>query len=417
MFRKSCESLVILAGLCLCLLLPTCATQESGPVEATRKAPPGGSRVPEDALKKHGLEELWYNPADSSDTAVQLVELSADGLFIATQPVAGRKGRLKLVNRSNGHPEWIIETDEALKTAPSVYRYPPGTVGKPNEVYLSQLDTVLCIDLKYGDRLWKQEVPFPISSRVVADDLAYFVGSDNGRAYGLQKKSSIEDWTYRSRSAIKASPVVGGGAVFVASTDGSVYRFTARTGFVKGSSWEFRTGARVVSDPVLFSRWVLVGSTDYKLYCLEMQDGAVAWSFPAEGPIEDTPVVFSYRPNQEFAYCVAVRRTNRAEERTLFSVKMNGKEAGQEAWRRAGVRKIVSMGKSLLYVITDPASSEERSLLAVDILTGEEKFRIPLEGFSFVPINTADFGRNLKERGRIYLVAEDGTVQVIGERL
>lgn len=382
--------------------------------QATLKAPLSGlARVPEETLRSHGLEELWYNPGDRAETAVQLADLSADGLFIATQPAAGRKGRLKLVNRSNGHPDWIIEIDEALKSAPSVYRYPPGTVGKPNEVYLSQLDTIFCIDLKYGDQLWKQEVSFPVSSRVVADDLAYFVGSDNGRAYGLQKKSAVEDWTYRTRGGIKASPVVGGGAVFVASTDGSVYRFTARTGFIKGSSWEFKTGARVVADPILFSRWVLVGSTDYKLYCLEMQDGTVFWSFPAEAPIEDAPVVFSYRPNQEFAFCVSVRRTTHSEDRTLFSVKMNGKEAGQEAWRRPGVRKVISMGKSLLYVITD----QDRSLLALDILTGEEKFRIPLEDFAFVPVNTADFGRNLKERGRIYLVAEDGTIQVIGERL
>lgn len=412
MFRSSSGFLVTPAGICLWLLLSSCATQESGPVEVSRKAGGTRSRVPEETLRTHGLEELWYNPSDSSDSAVQLVDLSSEGLFVATQPGAGRKGRLKLVNRTNGHPEWVVETKEPLKAPPTVYRYPPGPAGKPNEVYFTQLDTIVCVDLKYGDQLWKQEISFPVSTRVGADDLAYFIGSDNGRAYGLQKKSAVEDWTFRTQGGIKASPIVGGGAVFLGSSDGSVYRFTGRTGFVKGSSWEFKTGARIVADPVLFSRWVLVGSTDYKLYCLEMQDGTVFWSFPAEAPIEETPVVFNYRPNQEFAYAVAVRRTTHSEERTLFSVKMSGKEAGQEAWRRAGVRKVVSMGKSLLYAL-----SEDRSLLALDILTGEEKFRIPLEGFSFVPLNGADSGRNQKERGRIYLVAEDGTIQVIGERL
>jgi hypothetical protein len=109
-----------------------------------------------------------------------------------------------------------------------------------------------------------------------------------------------------------------------------------------------------------------------------------------------------------------VDRNPRGVKRTLFSVKLLN---GEEQWRLEGIRKVVSMGKKNVYAINDPAPGEERFLIAVDVLTGKESFRIPVKGFHFIPANLADNGRNQKERGRIYLVAEDGTIQAIGERL
>jgi outer membrane protein assembly factor BamB len=240
------------------------------------------------------------------------------------------------------------------------------------------------------------------------------VGSDNGRVYGVAKSDSVEKWSYQTGGDLKGNPAVGVSSVVFASTDGSVYSFSPSGGWVRGTSWKFDTGAPVISSPVPYSQWVIVGSTDYKLYCLEERDGSVFWSFLAEAPIDDTPVVYSYRPGQDFVYCIAVEKTPRSEKRTLFSVKLRD---GQMMWRRAGVRAVVSMGKENLYVINDPVAGEGRTLSALDAMSGKEKFRINVAQFHFVPTNLADYGRNQAERGRIYLVAKDGTIQVIGEKL
>jgi len=277
---------------------------------------------------------------------------------------------------------------------------------------LSQLDTVWCVDLRYGDILWRQQVSFPVSTRVVADERMYFSGSHNGRIYGLPKKSRSEVWTYRTGGIVEASPVVAGDNIYVGSADGSLHRLTARQGFRMGTTWTLETGARIVADPVVFSRWVIVGSTDYKVYCLESHDGARYWDFSAEAPVEDTPVVYSYASNEEYVYAIGVRRLAEGsrEKRTLFAVKLSD---GSEKWRAKGIRKVVCMGKQLLYALDD----SERKLRAFDVRTGKERFSLPLDGFSFVPTNLADSGRDRKERGRIYLISENGTIQVIGERL
>ncbi|HVR74341.1 MAG TPA: PQQ-binding-like beta-propeller repeat protein, partial [Planctomycetota bacterium] len=215
-------------------------------------------------------------------------------------------------------------------------------------------------------------------------------------------------------NVIRATPLVDGTDVFAASADGTVTRLLARKGFVPGTSWQRTTGSRIVTDLASYSRWVFAGSTDYKLYCLESQDGSSYWTFAAEAPVEDPPVIYSFQSNQEYVYCIATEKTARAENRTLFSLKLT---SGDLVWRVPGVRKIVSIGKRTLYVLNDPKAGEKESLVAIDVLSGKEKFRISIRGFNFIPTNMADHGRNQRERGRIYLVAEDGTIQTIGERL
>jgi outer membrane protein assembly factor BamB len=390
---------------------------EAQPTVASSAASLKRPRVDEALLQPQGLETLWYNePRDPNfDSGVYLAELRGKGLFIATRARDAAGGHLKLVSRTNGETKWFFDLpQEPLKHAPAVYEYPPGPNVRPGEVFVSQLDTVYCLDLRYGDLLWKQQLEFPISTSISADDVAIFVGSLNARAYGVKKNQKLDDWTHKTGGTVEGSPIVHDGNVYVASTDARVYKYAARTGYTKGLSWTFASGARILADPVGFSRWILVGSTDYKLYCLETTDGEPFWSFAAEAPIEDAPVVYSLRANQEVVYCIAVDRRSRPEKRTLFAVKLS---TGEEIWRQAGVRKVASVGRNNVYVLGDPTAGQGRSLIALDALSGKERFRLPIDGFAFVPTNLADHGRSKEERGRIYLVAEDGTIQVLNERL
>ncbi len=402
------------------LALAGCSYSPDAPVSVPQSATAStgdrssSSRISREVLSANGLEELWYNPPGDIDHGVHAVDLLGDSLFIAAVPPGAARGNLRRVLRANLNTKWYFEFEISgpIQQPPTVYQYPQGAGASANEVFFSQLDTVYCIDLRYGDLLWKQKLEFPISTRIVADELGIFVGSDNGRVYGVRKKSSIEDWTYLTGGGVKAAPAVSTPSVYVASTDGHVYKLAGRTGWVHGASWKFKTGARVVADPAVFSRWVFVGSTDYKLYALESADGAVAWTFQAEAPIEDSPLVLSHKSNQDYVYCIATERLASSEKRTLFAIRVAN---GEQIWRMTGVRKVVAMGKNNLYVINDSKSTSDRSLVALDIQTGQERFRLPIGSFDFIPVNVADGSQ--RERGRIYLIAEDGTIQVLGERL
>lgn len=411
---------IALASLAATLILalsaaPGCQSQPmsasgSSTIEQRKSLVP----IQEELLRSHGLETVWYNESRGGHSeGVYNVDLLGDSLYLTTAATSARSGYLTRILRSSGETKWHYPLTDPLRKGPSIYQYPEGTSGKSDEVYLTQLDTVHCIDLRFGDLLWKQTLPFPVSSRVAADDENYVLGSDNGRAYGYIKKASADSWSYITKDTVSATPLVLGNAVFVASTDGSVIRASGRGGYVQGVSWSFKTGSRILADPVGYSRWVLVGATDYKLYCLEAIDGSVRWAFQAEAPVEDAPVVYSQAVNQESVYCIATSRTSREEVRTLFAVKLT---TGEELWRATGVRKVVALGKSHLYALADQKPGQAPHLVALQLSDGRESFRLPISGFSFAPTNLADNGRDSKERGRIYLVAQDGSIQVLGER-
>lgn len=381
--------------------------------EKTEAPRPTRPRIPEEILQKNGLETVWYFPSDGKENPVSLVELLPEGLFVATSP-GKTLGRLTLLNRENGSAVWSFALEHELRNPPSVYRYPPGVPGSEDEVYFAELDKIHCVSLKHGHELWFVDAPHPVSTRVVADEQHFVFGSDNSRVYALQKKTGIEAWQYRTGGSISASPQVHGMSVFLASTDGCLYAlFTTAPGWIAGKSWRLQTGARITGDPTVFSRWVLVGSHDYSLYCVEAADGTKHWTFLSEAPIEEAPQVYSVGSGKEYVFFVAVERAQRRRIRTLFCLRLGD---GSEVWRREGIRKVLSLGKKRLYVLADAPQASARSILALDVDTGETLFQIPVAGFEFLPHNSADFGRNPAERGRLYLVSRDWTIQVIGEK-
>ncbi len=356
---------------------------------------------------RDGLVRQWLAVPRS------LVELAAEGLFIATSP-GKTLGRLTLLNRTNGNTVWSFVLEHELRNPPSVYRYPAGTPGAEDEVYFSELDKIHCVSLKHGQELWFMDAPHPVSTRVVADEQYFLFGSDNARVYAFRKKTGVEAWQYRTGGSVSASPRIHGQNVFFASTDGCLYSlFTIAPGWIAGKSWRLQTGGRITGDPAVFSRWVLVGSHDYSLYCVEAADGTRHWTFLAEAPIEEAPCVYSVVSGKEFVFFISVERSQRTRKRTLFCLRL---QDGSMVWRRDGIRRVVSLGKKNLYVWTDAPQASARSILALDVDTGDTLFQIPTAGFEFVPHNSADFGRDPAERGRLYLVSRDWTIQVIGEK-
>ena len=405
-----------LAGVLALLAFVGCQTHESGvtpEVEVRSSTADGGSpRFDESVLNNVGLETHWYNPRDEERGVVRNALLREEGLFVSTFPSETLPARLKLMKRDDGFAKWFYDLDGTLNAEPSVYRYPAQGAGTNDEVFLVLNDVVHCLSLDWGELLWKRRTPFSVSTAIVADEQRFFAGSDNGRVYGVLKNASLDDWTYLTGSFVEADPVVGQSSVFAGSTDGRVYRFSGTAGVRPGFSWDYDTGASIVANPVVFSRWVFIGSTSYKLYCIDAITGSVVWEFLAEAPVVDEPVIYSHQAGKEFVFVIGADKGRNS--RTLFCLRSRD---GVPEWEFEGIRKVVSLGRQNVYLLTDQASTGKRELISVDLASGEEKFRLAVdERFKYVPTNLADFGRNQKERGKIYFVAENGAMQTIGER-
>ena len=99
-------------------------------------------------------------------------------------------------------------------------------------------------------------------------------------------------WNYTTGAAVRTSPAVFNGMLYVGSDDGNVYALNATTG---AKLWNFTTGGVVESSPAVATgvpnALVYVGSDDDNVYALNAGTGAVVWKFTTGGPVATSPAV------------------------------------------------------------------------------------------------------------------------------
>ncbi len=414
--------LTLAAAVVTCSIIGCASSGDSGKPAVTLPSAPAavvGARIPESVLKGKGLEEVWYLGevvSGKERVGVQRAYLLEEDLFCVTDPNSVSQRHLVRFSRNSGHAVWYEDIEGTMVHSPSTYHYPE-TVLRDPELYYTQLDKVVCLDLDTGRKKWDRELSFPVSTTVVANESHIFLGSDLKRAYAVPKKMKVEQWTYLTKGRIEATPLLAGDKVVFASHDGSVTGLVPGEGWDKVRSWKFNTGDRIRSDLAFYDRGIFVASSDYKLYCLRL-DGTVRWSFVTQAEVNEPPSIYKTAGGAH-AFAIADENKLKGLPRTLFALplpKGDNVAAVFHSWKLENVKKVVSIGKENLYVLMEPGASGEKTLLAVDIDTGKEAFRLDVAGFNFIPNNAADFGRRSTERGRIYLISKTGSIQVLGEK-
>ena len=380
----------------------------AAPVAAANSA----SRIPEGILKGLGLEEVWYLGkvvSGNEEVGLQRAYLLEEDIFCVTESNSSSQKHLIRFSRESGHAVWYEDLKGTINHAPTTYHY-PATLLRDPELYYTQLDKVICLDLDTGRKKWERELSFPVSTPVAANESHIFLGSDLKRAYAVPKNLKVEDWTYLTKGRIESRPLLAGDKVVFASHDGSVTGLIPSVGWDKVRSWKFNTGDRIRSDLAFHDRYIFVGSADYKVYCLRL-DGTVRWSFVAQAPINESPVIYNTTVGLH-AFAIADENKLKGLPRTLYSLplpKGDNVAAVFSSWRMENVKKVVSIGKKNLYVLLEPGASRQKILVAVDITTGKEAFRLDVAGFNFIPNNSAG-------NGRIFLISRTGAIQVLGEK-
>ena len=122
-----------------------------------------------------------------------------------------------------------------------------------------------------------------LSLTVLAQDAAMFRGdlAHTGvyKAQGVQKFSQIK-WKFHTDGQVISSPAIANGAIFVGSTDGSLYAVDLESGVQK---WKLFTGVRVTSSPAVENGTVYFGSYSGRFYAVDAVSGKLKWKFQTEG--------------------------------------------------------------------------------------------------------------------------------------
>ena len=101
-------------------------------------------------------------------------------------------------------------------------------------------------------------------------------------------------WVFKTDDAIKSSPIIVDGKVFVGSADSYFYALEASSGKLL---WKHQTDGKIlgaangVSLPKENLTKIFVGSYDSKLYCFNSKNGKVLWSYETGSYIHGAPAI------------------------------------------------------------------------------------------------------------------------------
>jgi eukaryotic-like serine/threonine-protein kinase len=141
--------------------------------------------------------------------------------------------------------------------------------------------------------LWRFKTAGAVKSSPAIVDGKIFVGSSDANLYALNIQDGKKIWSYKTGSGIEAAPCVIQGVVYIGSLDGFLYAIDSNTGSLK---WKYETGDEIPGA----ANWyissggglrIIVGSYDNKLHCVDAASGKEVWTYQSGNYINGSPAI------------------------------------------------------------------------------------------------------------------------------
>ena len=220
-------------------------------------------------------------------------------------------------------------------------------------------------------------------------------------------------WQFQTQGAVRSSPVVSGGRLYVGSTDGRLYALDAGTGALQ---WRADVGSPVSSSPAVAGGKVLFASRDGVLHAIDADTGAPRWRFTS-GP--DAPWDWGFEGWDVYVSSPVVQDTVvvfGGVDGTIYAL---GLSDGAERWRHetgGRIRSTPAIADNTVFV-----GSTDGVVYALDVADGSEVWRHATEGTTLA---SGDFGFDRKSiiatpavvDGTVYVGSRDGHMYALDQR-
>jgi outer membrane protein assembly factor BamB len=245
---------------------------------------------------------------DLESTVSGGVAVSNDTVFVGSS-----NGKLSALDAGNESLKWEFSSENGIWATPVVV---------DGVVYFGSLDhSLYALDAADGTKKWSFKTGGVIASTPLVVEGVIYVGSFDNKFYAIDADSGTQKWVFEGAgnwfwsqaaynngtiyagcldhnvyaidagngtmvwskpfdagSLIKASPVIAGETLVVASGVGTVYGLDLNTGEKK---WEFDgVDTKVLSPLYAVGDTVYINSQDNKLYALNGETGRQVWGVP-----------------------------------------------------------------------------------------------------------------------------------------
>jgi outer membrane protein assembly factor BamB len=279
-----------------------------------------------------------------------------------------------------------------------------------NRLYAADLQQVQVFNAEDGKPIWA----FPVDTEkenyrglfyvapavgeghvVVASQMPPkgFLGQPSNVVWSLDAETGEELWSFGGAGgAYIEGGAISDGTFVIGSSDGNVYALDMESGALK---WTFRTGHRVWATPLIVEGTVYIGSMDRHLYALRLSDGEELWQFPAEG--DPAKGAFASAP----ALRDGVLYIGAFDDR-FYAINADD---GTERWHFEGENWF--WGSPAIYGDVVYAIDVSGNVYALDAETGEQVWHRPLA----VPVRA---GPALVEDGsKLFIGSQNGTLYTL----
>ena len=180
---------------------------------------------------------------------------------------------LYALNATDGTKKWAFKTGGGIASTPLVVE---------GVVFVGSLDNKFyAIDADAGTQKWVFEGAGNwFWSQAAYDNGTIYAGCLDHNVYAIDAGNGTTVWSkpFDAGSLVKASPVIAGGMLVVASEVGKVYGLDLKTGEKK---WEFdNIKSKVLSPLCATGSTVYINTQDNKLYALDGETGRQVWGVP-----------------------------------------------------------------------------------------------------------------------------------------
>lgn len=240
------------------------------------RAAPDRDDVAHEAYAQIGYRLVWRGFPIMADRARPLHFDVFDDVLL----VHNTNNVITLMEAGNGANRWSNELAGRLT------RF-VGNVRHDDQLLCSSDNELFILDIATGQVQDRQDLDLVINTEPVVSRDVVVYASTIGQVLGHSLITRHKLWAYQLQGSIDAAPTLVGDLVGVVSQGGDAIIIEPTTGSARSRA---RVYGGLRSDPVGSGDAMFLGSTDQSVYAIGAQGGEILWRHRTEWPIRSQPV-------------------------------------------------------------------------------------------------------------------------------
>ena len=197
-----------------------------------------------------------------------------DGKLIYAPNGDGKLYAIDPAQKENNQPKIVWTFNDAKS---KLWSKPLLAGGK---LYQASMDhSMYAIDVATGKKIWEFQAKAPIAVQPTLNNGVLYFGAFDSKFYAVDAETGAKKWEQTTTGWVWSEATIANGLVYFGDVRGRVYALDiAANGEVR---WTFDTKDAIRAQPIINGDTLYVVSFDTNVYALKAADGKTAWPTPA----------------------------------------------------------------------------------------------------------------------------------------